>query len=103
MVRHTHLAHTHTNHTKHKTTTHIHTHQCWSETHAVQGLFLTVQLDSSGDDPSQSIDVEVLPVPVPSPGLQEGVAHLTIYTLITICSKHLVHQQAWGLLLHKGE
>lgn len=71
-------------------------------THTVQGLLLSVQFDGGGDDSCNSINVEVIPVSVPSSCLEEGIAHLSIHPLIPICRKHLVHQQAWGLLLQGG-
>lgn len=69
-------------------------------THAVEGLFFSIQFHSRCDDTRHRIDVEVLPVSVTGSGLQEGIADLPVHPLIRVGCMHLIHWQAWRLLLH---
>lgn len=68
----------------------------------MQGLFLSVQFHSCCDDSRQGLDVEVFPVSVTCSSLQECVADFPIHALIRVCCMHLIHWQAWRLLLHRG-
>lgn len=76
------------------------THTKW--THAVDGLVLSIQFGSSRDDSCDGIDVEVFPVSVTCPSLQEGVAYLSIHPLIAVCGGNVVHHHVGGLLLQGG-
>lgn len=73
-----------------------------TRTHAVEGLFFTIQLHRGGDDSGYGVDVKVLPVSVTGSGLEERIADLSIHTLIRVCCMDLVHREAGGLLLQEG-
>lgn len=72
------------------------------QTHAVEGLFLSIQFHSGCDNAGRGIYVEVLPVSVTTSSLQEGIADLSVHPLICVCCMYLIHRQAWGLLLWAG-
>lgn len=69
----------------------------------MEGLFFSVQFHSRRDDSRYGIYVEVFPVSVTCSSLQEGIADLSIHALVRVCGVHLVHRQAWRLLLHGGQ
>ena len=71
-------------------------------THAVEGLFLSIQFHSGSDDPRYGVNMKVLPVSVTGSSLQESIADLSIHPLIRVCCVHLIHREARGLLLQAG-
>lgn len=51
-------------------------------TYAVEGLFLSVKFHSGSNDSGDGINAEVFPVSVPCSCLQEGIADLSIHSLV---------------------
>ena len=51
-------------------------------TYAVEGLFLSIKFYSRSNDSSHGINVKVFPVSVSCSGLQEGIADLSIHSLV---------------------
>lgn len=71
-------------------------------THAVEGLFFSIQLYGGSDDSRYGIDMKVLPVSITGSSLQESIADLSIHPLIGVCCVNLIYWEARGLLLKVG-
>lgn len=69
-------------------------------THAVQGLFFSVQFHCGHNDSGHGVDVEVFPVSVTRSSLQEAIADLSVHSLVRVRCVHLIHGQSRGLFLH---